>query len=179
MDIDVRDTLAHPRERVWSAYRDELPELVDYLPNVKGIECLSREEPEPGLVLLENQWVAEGDIPSVAQRFIKPEMLRWSETVRWDQNKWICSWEIHPAFFTDNVTVRGDTSYADAGGDRTEVHIQGLLKVDVRGVRGVPRLLVGTVNKAVEKLVGTLILPNLRRLNSSLGTYLDKKAAQG
>ena len=126
---------------------------------------------------LANRWFAKGEIPKVAQRFIKPEMLQWDEEVVWDEDRWVCSWKIKPAFFTKHVKVAGDTTYTEAGGS-TELHIAGVLEVDVRGMRGVPRLLVGTVNKAVEKLVSKLILPNMQRLNSSLGRYLDEQAAK-
>ena len=167
MKLDVRDTLGHPRQLVWDTYRDELPALVDYLPNVESIENLSRDDGEESVIRLENEWRAKGNIPSVAKRFIKPEMLRWKEEVVWDEGRWICTWKIKPAFFTEHVRVEGDTTYTEVSGSATELHIL--------GVRGVPRLLVGTVNKAVEKLVARLILPNMQRLNSSLGRYLDEQ----
>ena len=177
MKLDARDRLHHPRQLVWDTYRDELPRLAAYLPNIEQIENLSREEPGGGIVKLSNRWVAKGDVPSVAKRFIKPEMLRWDEDVVWDEGRWVCSWRIKPAFFTDHVRVEGETTYRELGGGVTEPHIAGVLAVDVSGVRGVPRLLVGTVNSAVEKLVAKLILPNMQRLNASLGRYLDEPAA--
>ena len=176
MKLDARDTLNHPKELVWATYRDELPNLVGYLPNIDKIECISREEPELGVIELVNEWHARGEIPAVARRFIKPEMLRWRDEARWEESRWICSWETKVAFFTENVKVKGETIYTDLGGDRTELHIAGLLNVDVRGIRGVPRLLAGPVNAAVEKLVSSLILPNMRRLNVSVGKYLDERA---
>jgi len=176
MKFDVRDTLDHPRQLVWDTYRDELPDLAGYLPNIDRIENLSRDEGDGDVVKLENEWHAKGDIPSVAKRFIKPEMLRWQEEVVWDQGRWICSWKIKPAFFTQHINVEGHSTYTEVGVGRCDLRIEGVIEVDVRGVRGVPRLLAGTVNKAVEKLVAKLILPNMRRLNKSLGTYLSEKA---
>jgi hypothetical protein len=173
MKLDARDLMGHSRLLCWTTYRDDLPDLAEHLPNIDRIEVLEREEPEEGVVRLVNRWHAEGDIPAVARRFIKPEMVNWTERVTWDQSTWVCSWEIEPAFFTSYVTVKGATDYNEAGEGRCEIHIQGDLSVDVRGMRGVPRLLGGQVNKAVEKFIGALILPNMRRLNRSVGKALD------
>ncbi len=167
--------MGHTRQVCWTTYRDELPDLADHLPNVTTIEMLSREEPEPGVVKLVNRWHADGEIPGVAKRFISKDMVNWTEDVTWDQNTWVCSWQIKPAFFTNYVTVGGATDYLEAGPDRCEIHIQGNLSVDVSGMRGVPRLLAGRVNKAAEAFIGALILPNMRRLNRSVGKVLDER----
>lgn len=179
MKLNVSDTLSHPREMVWSTYRDELDALATYLPNIKRVETLEREEPEAGIIKLFNEWHAKGEIPAIAQRFIKPEMLRWRERVVWDQNTWVCSWKIEPAFFTEHLLAEGQTSYLECPGDRTEIRIAGTLEVDARGFKGVPRLMAKPVGKAVEKLFCALVLPNMQRLNRSLGTYLDEKKAKG
>ena len=175
MKLEATDTLAHDRERVWTTYRDDLIELVSFLPNVDRIEMLERAEPAPGIVTFRNRWHARGDIPTIAQRVIKPEMLRWDEEVTWDQNTWTNHWKVIPAFFTEQVDVAGSTFYTEPADGRTTIRIDGLIRVDAKGIRGVPRLLAGKVGAAVEKLLGTLILPNMKRLNSSLGTYLDNK----
>lgn len=177
MKLDARDQMAHAREVCWTTYRDELPELADHLPNVTSIEMLSRETPADGVVKLVNKWHADGEVPAVASRFITRDMVNWTERVTWDENTWICTWEIEPAFFTKYVTVRGATEYLRAGPDRCEIHIQGELSVDVRGMRGVPRILAGRVNKAAEKFIGALILPNMRRLNRSVGKVLDQRGS--
>lgn len=169
--------MGHARQVCWTTYRDELPDLADHLPNVTRIEMLSRESPAPGVVKLVNRWHADGEVPAVAQRFISKEMVHWTERVSWDDNTWVCTWEIEPAFFTEFVTVRGATEYVDVGDGRCEIHIQGELKVDVSGMRGVPRLLAGRVSKAIEGFIGALILPNMQRLNRSVDRVLDQRGA--
>ena len=175
MKLDARDLMGHDRVVCWTTYRDELPHLADHLPNVTRIEQLSREEPEAGVVRLVNRWHADGEVPAVAKAFISKDMVNWTERVVWDENRWVCSWEIEPAFFTQYVTVRGATQYIDAGPGRCEIHIQGELSVDVTGMRGVPRLLARRVNKAAETFIGALILPNMRRLNRSVAKVLDDR----
>ncbi len=177
MKLDAKDAMAHSRDLAWSTYRDELPDLAEFLPNVHKIEVLSREEPEEGVVKLVNRWHAAGDIPPVARAFVKPEMVQWVERVVWDSRTWLCSWEIEPAFFTNYVTVRGATSYNEAAPGRCELHIAGELNVDVKGMRAVPRLLTKRVNKAAEAFIGALVLPNMRRLNRSVAKVLDQRAA--
>lgn len=175
--LDAKDVMAHPRELAWTTYRDELPGLAQYLPNIDRIEVVEREEPSPGVVRLINCWYATGDIPAVARAFVKPEMLRWTERVTWDSNTWTNHWSVEPAFFTDHVTVQGRSAYIEVGPTRCEIRIDGDLRVDVTGVRGVPRLLVGQVNKAAERLVASLVLPNMQRLNRSVAKVLDGRRA--
>ena len=55
MEILASSTVRHPRERVFRAYRDELPKIAAYMPNVKQVVVQRREE-GPGWVKLHNVW---------------------------------------------------------------------------------------------------------------------------
>jgi len=41
MKLDVSVEIPFPREQVYATYRDKLPDLVPYLPNVRGISGLT------------------------------------------------------------------------------------------------------------------------------------------
>ena len=44
MELRTEATIDHPRDAVFRVYRDELVDLVPFLPNVRGIEVKRREE---------------------------------------------------------------------------------------------------------------------------------------
>jgi hypothetical protein len=74
MQISADATLLHPRPLVYAAYRDELLELLAYLPNVRGIELKSRES-EGLRTHFVNVWRGGGEIPAVARAFVSEAML--------------------------------------------------------------------------------------------------------
>src|SRR5260370_28178002 len=62
MALHADARLPFSRELVFVAYRDELPKLLPYLPNVRRIEVTSRKENGP-VVELVNEWRGGGGIP--------------------------------------------------------------------------------------------------------------------
>ena len=60
MRIEADSVLPFPRERVFRAYRDELPAFTAYLPNVRAIEVKARKEQGPIVELhLSNPYARE------------------------------------------------------------------------------------------------------------------------
>ena len=78
MEIRTDVDLSFPRERVFTAYRDRLLDLLAYLPNIRGLEIKKREEGE-GVVRLVNEWKGGGEIPSAARAFLSESMLAWTD----------------------------------------------------------------------------------------------------
>ena len=172
MRIHSESIIEHPREAVFAAYRDRLSEVAKYIPDIKQIDVLRRDEDGPR-VSLHNLWIADREIPKMARGFIKPDMLRWDDFADWDQDTWICTWRLGIRAFPDGVKCSGSNTFVDLGGDRTKVVLGGDLTIDVKKIPGVPRLLAGRIGPQVERFIVSLITPNLERVNSSLGSYLD------
>jgi hypothetical protein len=175
IEADVH--LSFPRDVAFRAYRDELPNLLPYLPNVRSIEVKEREESPGGVATrtrLLNLWRAKADIPAVAQALVKPEMLAWDDHALWDEADWTCEWRVVPHFFTERVRCRGKNTFVpDATG--VVLQLRGELDVDVKGVPGVPRLIASTVGAGIEKFVVALLTPNLTSVGQGLERYLKAK----
>lgn len=62
MRLDVSVDIPFYREKVFKAYRDDLPKLVPYLENVRAITVTSRSDEGP-IVKLVNRWKGGGEIP--------------------------------------------------------------------------------------------------------------------
>lgn len=175
MEINASSIIRHPRERVYRAYRDELPQIAHYLANVQAVNVLKRQEKSNG-VSLHNEWVGKGEIPKVAQGIIKPEMLRWDDFAEWKNDLWRVDWTIKLRVFTDNVKCTGSNQFIEEGPNQTRVHLTGNLELNLKDIPGVPRLLAGTITPQVEKFVVNLIKPNLEQVNEAIGKYLNAQS---
>jgi hypothetical protein len=173
MRIDSQSHILHPLRDVYEAYRDHLPELARYIPDIREILVKSRVETPAGPKIL-NEWVAEREIPKVAQGIIKPEMTRWEDHAQWNDAGMYVDWRLVIPTFQQQVRCAGRNQFR-AQGDHTVVHLTGELEIDLRDVPGVPRLLAGRIAPMVEEFIVKLVTPNLARTNESLGAYLDDR----
>src|SRR5215472_15564287 len=76
MELHADARIPFPRDRVFTAYRDHLPDLLPYLPNVKRVEVKSREE-KGHIVNLVNEWQGGGEIPAAVRAIIGDSMMGW------------------------------------------------------------------------------------------------------
>lgn len=173
--INIKDVVAHERALTYHTFRDHMAELVPFLPNVASITVEKREEPDASTVKIINLWKAEGEeIPKMAQAFIKPEMLQWHDHATWNNETWSCDWDMEVGFLKEAISCKGTTRYVEQGG-KTEVVIDGELKVDATKIPGVPRIMAGKVGDMVEKFVVRMITPNLTEVNRGVERYLADK----
>lgn len=175
MKFSIKESIPFPREQVFSAQRDQMPELTSYLNDIDSITVESRED-DGAVTKLVNLWVAGGtDIPAAARSFVKPEMLRWTDYATWNQDEWKCEWNLVLGFLQEAVSVSGVTTFAESN-DRTTVTIAGDITIKADKIPGVPRFMAGKVGPVVEKFVINLIKPNLKKTNEGISNYLRDKA---
>lgn len=178
MKLEADARIAFPRELAYSTYRDRLPEMVPFLPDVKAIHVQSRSDDvdgQAGVSKLLNLWEASTEIPKVLQAVIKPEMLAWDDYATWNQDAWTCDWRIETKMFTENVKCWGHNTY-EVDGEGTLLKIRGELDVSLKGVPGVPKFLASKIAPQVEKLIVTLLKPNLLSVAKGLQDFLDAEA---
>lgn len=170
--LNVDDEIAHDRETVYTTFRDHLTDLVQYLPDIESIEQKSREDVDEDTVEIVNVWEAgQEEVPALARKFIKPEMLKWHDYATWHQDRWVCEWRMEVGFLQDAITCTGENRYYEENG-HTKIEIDGELKVDANEIPGVPSLVASKVGNAVENFVVKLIEPNLTDVNRGIERYL-------
>jgi hypothetical protein len=174
MQISADATLLHPRPLVYAAYRDELLELLAYLPNVRGIEVKSRES-EGLRTHFVNLWRGGGEIPAVARAFVSEAMLSWDDHATWDEGAWTCAWRIETHAFTEAVHCKGLNRFVEVDGG-TRIEIRGELSIDARKIKGVPSMFAGKVASAVESVLVAKIQPNLVEVTEGLRKHLASKS---
>jgi hypothetical protein len=172
--IDIRDHVKFDRTTVYETFRDKLAELQPYLPTIKEIDVDSYDRLDDTTVKIVNIWHAsDGEIPTLASKFIKPEMLQWTDRATWFDDQHLCNWDMEVGFLKEAISCSGTTRYIEKG-NGTEVHIEGQLKVDASKIPGVPRLVASKVGDAVEAFVIKMITPNMKEVNRGCERYLEK-----
>jgi hypothetical protein len=169
MKLDVEARIPFSRELVFRTYRDQLVELVPYLPNIRGIERRSRDDDGPRSKIV-NLWRGGGEIPAVARAVISEKMLSWTDHAAWDGSDWSCHWRMEAHSFTEAVHAEGDNRFFEDGGGCL-LRITGDLTIDARKLP-LPRFLAGTVGPAVEKFLAGMIKPNLTEVSKGVERYL-------
>jgi nitrogen fixation protein len=161
----------HPRAAVFRAYRDRLPEIADYIPDVREIKVQTREE-AGGVIKLHNVWVAQREVPTALKVVLKPENLMWDDYATWNEATMVCDWELKTRVFRDMVHCRGRNTFTEQGGV-TSVLLSGDLEIDISSLPGMPSIVARRLGPQVEKFIVSLITPNLERVNQSLERFLD------
>ena len=167
-------------EVVFRAYRDELPNVVAYLPNGRSIEVKSRTEDGP-LVKLHNVWHGGGDIPAAIRAVVDEKVLRWDDFATWDDRTFTGTLSIRTHAFTEAVSCSGVTKMlpvgaASPGGGRCRVELTGDFGIEGKKLGGVPTFMAGSIGKAVESFLAKQITANLASTTEALSRYLSEKA---
>lgn len=172
MRIRSESRIHHPVDRVYRAYRDRLPDIAPYIPDVREIRVIERREREDGVDLL-NLWVGDADLPPVVRGVVRPDMLRWHDHAAWNDPGRYVDWRIELPAFDQQVRCEGRNRFEADGPDATRVVLSGDLEIRVDRVPGVPRALARRLAPKIEAFIVKLITPNLTRVNASLERYLD------
>lgn len=163
-------------ERVYHIVRDKLPELAQFLDNVQAIEELQRKERPDGPYIL-NQWHADaGQVPAVARKFIKPEMLQWLDHADWVDAETLVNWRIESAVFAGLYTC-GGVNRVVADGDGARIVISGELVVDPSKVPGLPRILARKLMPTLESYLVGRMKPNMASLGTGVQRFLAAKGS--
>jgi hypothetical protein len=176
MKMEVSAEIPFPRMQVFQIYRDKLPELVKYLPNIRSIAQVSRVE-EGNVIKMHNLWKGGGDIPAVVRKFLSEDLLQWDDHATWYSDSVTCDWRTVVPSFKDAVDSAGKNRYDELGPNLTRLTITGHLNVDAKKVKGVPGFLAGTIGPAIEAFLVNSIKPNLISVAKGVGDYLRTNPA--
>jgi len=173
MKIHSESIIPHARDAVFETYRDRLPDVAAFLPDVESITVLHRTE-EDGRTVLHNEWVSNTDIPKTAQGFLKPEHLRWDDHAVWTHNAYQVAWRIETRVFSDTFRCQGTNTFLADGPAKTRVVVEGELDIDLSSMPGVPRFIARRLAPQVEAFIVKMIAPNLQQVNEAVGHYISE-----
>jgi len=172
MEFKTSEIIKHPRDMVYSTYRDHLTELVPYLPNVETITTLKREETPRGVQLV-NQWKISSAIPRAIRPFFPDKMMSYLDRANWNDEALCVDWVFEVGLFPEAVDCHGTNFFIEGKAPgTTEVALGGCLNIDLLKVRGIPRFLKGLA-PTIENALLTQVRPNLIAVCQAVGRHLD------
>ena len=129
MRIHSESVIRHPLDRVYDAYRNRLPEVAVYIPDIREIRTHRKSETENGADI-HNEWISQAEMPRGINKVIKSEHLRWDDFALWDDvNHWV-DWNLKTRVFTESVQCSGRNRFV-AEGDYTRVILDGNLEINI------------------------------------------------
>jgi hypothetical protein len=174
MEIRADARIPFPREIVFAAYRDEMTDLLPYLPNVRSIEIKSRKDEGPVSAFV-NEWRGGGDVPAAIRAVLSESVLAWTDYATWRADAMRCDWRTETHAFTDAVTCKGQNQFLTDGEGKTLLEIRGSLEIDAKKIRGVPSFLAGKIGRTVEEFLVSKIQANLVETAKGLAKYLEER----
>jgi hypothetical protein len=176
MDLRADARLPFSPKVVFGAYRDEMPQLLPYLPNVRRIDVMSRTEDGPTVHIV-NEWHGGGEIPAAVRAVLGDAVLSWSDHATWNEELLRCDWRTETRTFAEALRCAGQNLFLEDGPGRTLLQVRGTLEVDAKKIRGVPSFVAGKVGRVVEEFLGGKIQLNLVETGKGLTQYLEQRSA--
>ncbi len=176
MRIRSSSVINHPLDRVWRAYRNELPSIAQTIPDIREVKEIERTDRENG-VEVHCLWVSSAALPPLVDRVIKPEHLQWDDFGTWNDEEHHVDWRIKTKVFTERISCGGRNVFESAGEGKTRLTINGELNIDFDRLPGMPRMISKRVGPRLEKFFVSMITPNLERVTEHLTRYLDRQEA--
>lgn len=173
MEFRSESFVSHPVDVVYAAYRDRLPEIGAFMPDIKEIDRHKVEQRDAG-PWIHNIWHANADLPKALQSLVSKDKLQWDDIATWDDAGMKVDWVIQTYVFREAVTCSGSNTFVEAPGG-SKIILTGDLQIDLKKIKGIPSFLAGSLRPRVEKFIVDLIKPNLEKTNASLQAFLDSE----
>lgn len=158
MEIVADAVIPFERPLVFATYRDSLPDLAAFLPNIREIKVTSRNDRGDEIDLV-NEWKGGGDIPAMARSVLRESMLTWTDHATWFAADYRVEWRTDVHAFPKAVKSSGTNRFLEAP-NGTRLSIRGQFICDAAQIPGVPRLLAKTVSSTIEKVMVAQIAKN-------------------
>lgn len=172
MILENREIINRPLEEVYELVKNDLEKLVPYLPNVSKIEIKEKTRTDTGMSIV-NYWYAIAEMPSLLQKFLKPEIFSWKDIAEWNDETKKVNYTLQSFLANDLFDASGTNSFTAISDTQTELHLRCEVKIYPDKVPGVPRLLAKKVTPMVESVIEKILTPNLTSLGTGLNKYFE------
>lgn len=159
--VTVRRTVLvrQPSDRVWTALRDELPEVAAGMRGIETVRRVERSIGDGGVVLTVHEWKAAAALPAGLERYVDPDALSWIERAHWHGPALESRWTVESRILAGGLTGSGTTRLEPAmGGRGSRLHfeISASLAAGALGPLGSSRLKTGFEDAAANLIAKTL-----------------------
>ena len=143
------------------------------LDDIESIDVLDRDESQPGVVRLVNQWNTTQRVPSLLQSRLGATAVSWIDRNEWTAAAHRCDWTIEPSVLTGDIRCAGSTTYEPAmGGRGARIIFSGEFELAPGALRELAGPLEGPVTAFVESIVTIIVPKNLHRIMDAAGRLI-------
>lgn len=175
MKFKTVSIIKHPQDTVWQTMLNHFPLIGDHVDDIESIVNEREVQLSNGSIKMVNIWTANPPLPDVISRFIKPEMLVWTDTAVWDKQEMICNWTIHSHYFKNNMVCSGFTKFDSAiGGKGSRLSFEGNIEFS-KDFSLLTGIMDKMVSKTIESVISKMVPNNFQKITAAVGNYLDKK----
>jgi len=169
------DHYDYPIDVVFTTYRDKQPEYTKFVPNLRKVVVLKREERSEHEVYQNVEWHGFGQIPAAVRAILHPHMIKWKDEQLWDTRAMTEKWKIEPYFFKEFVKCEGTWSFFPEGENRTRVELDGFFSVNITHFPGVPKIIYQAAGSIIEKFIGHYVKPNLIANSKGIKKFFEEE----
>ncbi|MBK7109849.1 MAG: hypothetical protein WAU21_12910 [Chitinophagales bacterium] len=174
MDFTTVSILKIPTEQVWETMLNHLPDIAEGVAELKTINVIDRIQLPNNTNTVISIWTASPQLPSFVIKYIKPDMLIWTDTAVWNTADKIINWKIKSHYFENAMQCEGSTEFISAlGGKGCRLTFSGSLHIDATHILPGIGMLDKTISKSIEGILAQLIPSNFRKLSGSIEKYVQ------
>ena len=176
MKLQHTDTINAPLEVVYNLVKNDLPKVVQYLPNIREVKVIERSQRD-GKDYIINQWLAEANIPSLAKKFIDEKLFSWKDCAYWDDSQHKVDYEIEPFFAKGIYEAKGTNLFRPFDG-KMQLTLSCEVQIYPEKIPGIPKFIAKQLNPILEQMIESMLAPNLTSLGRGLKEYLRVENSQ-
>ena len=177
MKLEHRDLIPANADQIYGIVKNQLPDLVPYLPSVQKIELLEHKILPNNKEQIINHWFADIDIPSILTKFINKDLLSWKDTAIWDPKNLKVDYTLESFIANDLFEATGCNQFIEKNQNEMELLVSCEVLLNADKIPGVPKLMKKTVTPIMEGLIEKMIQPNLKSLGQGLKLFLSEKSS--
>ncbi|MBF0361361.1 MAG: hypothetical protein HQK49_10130 [Oligoflexia bacterium] len=176
MFLESKEVIDRPMNEVYLLVRDNLPQIIPYLPNIDKVDVLKLEHSADGATTnILNQWHAKVEVPDAVLKFINKSLFSWKDTAVWNNQKNLVEYRLESCWTKELFDAKGTNYFTAISDDKTELKITCEVILHPDKVPGVPAFLVKRVLPIIEDTVGKVLGPNLMSLGRGIQAYYKNK----
>lgn len=178
MNFKTISIIKFPVDITWNTMMNHLPDIATDVDDLESITEVKRTKQAEGVIKVESVWKAKPNLPAMVMKYIKPDMLEWTDSATWKETEKIIDWEIHSHHYYDELYCKGATAFERAmGGKGCKITFSGELEWKGKVFSMSLGMLDSTLAKVAESVLSQMIPSNLRKITEALGKYIEKNAA--
>ena len=120
MIIESKNIVHQPIDVVFDLLKNNITDLVPYLPNVDKIEEKSRNK-KGNREDVVSTWTAKAEMPSILKKIAKPDLFSWDDIATWDLEKKKVTYRLESKLASNLYTATGENKLVAIDDNTTEM----------------------------------------------------------